>query len=326
MSQCKAERAFGFTLIELLVVIAIIAILAAMLMPALENARDAAQKVSCLSNLRQHGVGMLMFENDHERMPQFKASHGGSPFTLEGMWAVKVDESAVRGNYRGHYEYVFYLRDYAGVALTTEEMGRDYWPTVQGWQGTPLSRCPSASHNEDAYRYPDEGGYGAKYLYGGNRLFYYPSGMNMTWADQQNGAEKRMSWNVQYASATSMLHEPNLVEGGHGPGSNNHNGSGMNLVTFDGAGRWYSTEESVFIGHHNRTFGKYAGGNRFGDSNRGTMFWPREISNYAGKLLYNVEDSYWMMNHVPATKYMSQRRRLADGMKQMGFRGIRFSH
>jgi prepilin-type N-terminal cleavage/methylation domain-containing protein len=60
----------GFTLIELLVVIAIIAILAALLMPVFDKAREAARKADCLNNLAQINHALLMYADDHANVLQ----------------------------------------------------------------------------------------------------------------------------------------------------------------------------------------------------------------------------------------------------------------
>jgi prepilin-type N-terminal cleavage/methylation domain-containing protein/prepilin-type processing-associated H-X9-DG protein len=74
----RNKKYAGFTLIELLVVIAIIAILAAILFPVFGRARENARRTSCLSNLKQIGLGIMQYTQDYDEMYPITGTMGTS--------------------------------------------------------------------------------------------------------------------------------------------------------------------------------------------------------------------------------------------------------
>ena len=78
-------RLQGFTLAEMLVVIAIIAILAALLLPAVQRAREAGRRSICFSNLKQIGLALLLYENAQTSFPA-GTEFGGRP-TAPTLWS-----------------------------------------------------------------------------------------------------------------------------------------------------------------------------------------------------------------------------------------------
>jgi prepilin-type N-terminal cleavage/methylation domain-containing protein len=117
----------GFTLIELLVVIAIIAILAALLMPALERAREGARRAVCASNEHQLFIAATMYAEDHsDNLPYLTSIPYG--LGIEGRIYNEAANSPSR----------FFLRDYASVPL---DMGATTSGLFKGYNN--IGFCPS---------------------------------------------------------------------------------------------------------------------------------------------------------------------------------------
>jgi prepilin-type N-terminal cleavage/methylation domain-containing protein/prepilin-type processing-associated H-X9-DG protein len=113
------QRRRGFTLIELLVVIAIIAILAAILFPVFAQAREAARKTSCASQLNQVGKGLMMYVQDYdERLCPTRITHVA---WRQGVWDYLIQPYVKNSN-------IFKCPSYSPAA-TPADWG---WPLTYG--------------------------------------------------------------------------------------------------------------------------------------------------------------------------------------------------
>jgi prepilin-type N-terminal cleavage/methylation domain-containing protein/prepilin-type processing-associated H-X9-DG protein len=198
---------FGFTLIELLVVIAIIAILAAILFPVFARARENARRTSCLSNMKQLGLGLMMYVQDYDEMYML----GGT--VVEGL-------------------------PQAGFTANVNWWRFRLQPYTKNWQ---VFRCPSSPSNED----PSDSRLQFLYHYGYNYQIAGKSmatvqeparvvalGDSLHWdGSLYNGA------NFAYAKGTSGW--VNLGDAANRIDANTRHLDGSNVAFADGHAKWY---------------------------------------------------------------------------------------
>lgn len=110
IQKLTARARRGFTLIELLVVIAIIAILAAILFPVFAQAREAARKTTCTSNLKQVGIALGMYTQDYDECFPWGASNlGATTVTWYDLAEPYVKVGASGFGYTGGVQRTFYV-------------------------------------------------------------------------------------------------------------------------------------------------------------------------------------------------------------------------
>ena len=166
----------AFTIVELLVVMGIIAILAAMLLPALQRARESAMRTNCLNNLKQLGQGLQMYMNDHNQSlpPAHNMGDWRADFTYNGGWVPEEKDSLgdLYGQYLDNRE-IFLCPSEAGDRETTE------------WQNYFDETAPSGSPPDDTGLIDMGNIDDVSYVYSG--------GATLTRDEKSRGAELRIA-------------------------------------------------------------------------------------------------------------------------------------
>ena len=149
LSSARHEGRRGFTLIELLVVIAIIAILVALLLPAVQQAREAARRTQCKNNLMQIGLAITNYEMQYERLPPGTIDTKGPIQSVEGggyhmSWIVQILPHLDQSNVYNKFDFSKSVYDPANAIPRSAQIVTVLCPSEPGPSTLPIPERPGA--------------------------------------------------------------------------------------------------------------------------------------------------------------------------------------
>jgi prepilin-type N-terminal cleavage/methylation domain-containing protein len=194
----NVRQAQGFTLVELLVVIAIIGVLVALLLPAIQAAREAARRTQCINNVKQLGLATQNYHDSRKELPPSRVADGN--LTFMALILDYMEQNQIRGlwdNNRGSYG-CFYDQSYQMRTATVDA----YF-------------CPSQYHENKAILIPETSGDGHGHRgdpevpgtpvgYYGAIADYRPVGASTCQVTLEDGSFKPFG-NMDWTSATTHL-------------------------------------------------------------------------------------------------------------------------